>query len=323
MDATATNVRRLGLTERQQAIRATGIGASEIAAVAGLHPTIRPVDVYLQKVGEAAPFDGNAFTEWGHRLERAVAEAWQDRHPDSDIFTPGTLRHRDERFPFALASPDRIVVPRGRRAREVWSSLLEIKNVSTYQAGAFGGGGDEVPEHFLVQVQWQLEVADLEAAELVPLIGGHDYREYPIRRDRELGAMLLDVAGRFWIDHVEARVPPPVDGSASYGAFLRRRFARETGDLLEPSDAAREIVARLRSAKAAKKAAEEAEALAENELKALIGEAPGVAGLCTWKSNASGGTDWKGLATSLNPTPEQLAAFARPGARVLRLSKEK
>src|SRR3990170_2902625 len=162
----------LGLSERQKATRLTGIGASEIAAVAGLHPTIRPIDIYAQKVGEAEPFEGNQFTEWGHRIEGVVAEAWRERHPEHSIFTPGTLRHRDERFPFALASPDRVVVPLGRRAREVWQGLLEIKNVSIYRADDFGEGGDEIPEHMLLQVQWQLEITDLEEATLVPLIGG-------------------------------------------------------------------------------------------------------------------------------------------------------
>lgn len=322
METTTTApARRLGLSEKQIALRRSGIGASEIAAVAGLHPTRRPIDVWLEKVGEAEPFEGNEFTEWGHRIERVVAEAWQDRHPDRSIFTPPTLRHPEHAY--ALASPDRVVVPLGRRAREVWESLLEIKNVSVYRAGDFGEGGDEIPEHMLLQVQWQLEVTGLDAATLVPLIGGHDYREYPIARDRELGAMLLEVAGRFWVDHVEARVAPAVDGSDSYAAYLKRRFPRDAGPVLDPTPEAEQIVARLRAAKAAKKAAETAEAEAENALKAMLGDAAGVAGLCTWKTNASGGTDWKALALSLNPTPEQLAAFARPGARVLRLAKER
>lgn len=313
----------LGLTQKQQALRATGIGASEVAAVMGLHPTMRPIDVWAVKVGETPAFEGNEFTRWGQRLERAIADAWLEEHPGKSIFTPGTLRHRDPRFPFALASPDRIVVPEGRRAREVWEKVLEIKNVSTFRADAFGEGDDEIPEHMLVQVQWQLEVADLEPAELVPLIGGHDFRTYPLTRDRDLGAMLLEGVARFWTDHVEKRVPPPVDGSKSYDSYLRRRFPRDAGPVLEPTPETKAIVATLRAAKAAKKAAEAAEAEAENLLKASLGDAAGIAGLCTWKSNASGGTDWKGLAASLNPTAEQIAAFARPGARVLRLTKEK
>src|SRR5574341_639051 len=136
----------IGRSEKQLALRQTGIGASEVAAVVGLHPTRKPIDVWAEKTGRAERFEGNAFTEWGQRIERVVAEAWQERHPDVSIFTPGTLRHRDENFSYALASPDRVVVPQGRRARDVWQELLEIKNVSTFRADDFGEGEDEIPD---------------------------------------------------------------------------------------------------------------------------------------------------------------------------------
>jgi len=348
MDANtiAAPARKLGLSEKQQAIRRTGVGASEVAAVVGLHPTRKPIDVYLEKIGEAEPFEGNEYTEWGHRIERVVGEAWLDRHPGKSIFTPGTLRH--PRFTFALASPDRIVVPPGRRARDVWESLLEIKNVSVYQAGAFGEGvdgegenpNDEVPEHMLVQVQWQLEVADLEKATLVPLIGGHDMREFPIVRDRELGAMLLDGVARFWADHVTKRVPPPVDGSASYAAFLRRRFPAETGPVLEPTPETETLVRRLREARAAEKRAKaEAEAAAQ-AVKVVLGKAAGIAGLCTWKANRPSEElkveaavegflcrlEEEGFgrerARALWASVVRDFTTTKPGARVLRLTKE-
>ena len=335
-----------GLSEKQLALRRTGIGASEVAAVVGLHPTKKPIDVWAEKTGRTEPFEGNEFTEWGHRIERVVAEAWQERHPEVSIFTPGTLRHRDERFSMALASPDRVVVPQGRRAREVWQELLEIKNVSTFRSDQFGEEGtDDVPEHMLVQVQYQLEVVDLEKATLVPLIGGNDFRQYPIERDREFGAMLVDAVARFWHDHVEADVPPPVDGSASYSTYLRRRFPAETGPLLDPSPEAEALVKRLRGARAALRAAEADEAEAGNVLRAFLGEAAGVAGLCTWKANKpSEKLDFEaaleGFLVRLEENPlsggfsipraktralwdevRRDFTVTRPGARVLRLSK--
>lgn len=293
------------LTERQQAVRATGIGASEIAAVAGLHPTKRPIDVYAEKVGEVPPFEGNEDTRWGQRLERVVAEAWLEEHPGKSIFTPGTLRHREHAF--AVASPDRIVVPEGRRARDTWEQALEIKNVALYRAEGFGEEGtDEVPEHMLVQVQWQLEVADLPRGVLVPLIGGNRMRQYPIERDRELGAMLLEVAGRFWADHIEPRVPPRVDGSRSYATFLRKRFPAVTGPMLPPTPELEELVGLVREAKRAAKAAAAVEAEAANRLRATIGEAEGIEGLCTLRLQ-QGST----------------YTVTREPGRVLRLAKEK
>src|SRR5512138_3210108 len=96
---------QLGLSEKQQDMRKTGVGASEVAAVVGLHHKFRPIDVWLAKQPDAEPFEGNSYTEFGHRIERVLGEAYQERHPDIRIYTPGTLRH--PKFDFALASPDR------------------------------------------------------------------------------------------------------------------------------------------------------------------------------------------------------------------------
>jgi putative phage-type endonuclease len=277
---------KLGLSEKQQAMRMQGIGASEIAAIVGAHPTKKPIDVWLEKTGQADPFEGNSLTEFGHRIERVIGEAWAERHPGLRVYTPGTLRHPEH--PIALASPDRVVAPAGlgRPPREQWLSLLEIKTVF-FSAKEYGEGEDEVPERHLLQVQWQEEVCNVEEAELVALVNG-DYRPYPIHRDRELGGMLIEAAERFWTDHVVAGVPPAVDGSDSYGDFLSKRFAREKAPLLPATPEAAAMAKRLREARAVLKAAEAEEALAAQLVKAALGEALGFEGLCTWKANKDG-----------------------------------
>ena len=311
----------LGLSDKQKALRSTGIGASEIAAVAGIVPGA--VAVWERKVGLAPEFEGNSLTEFGHRIERVLGEAWKDRHPGRDIFTPGTLRH--PRVSIALASPDRIVVPVGRRAREVWEEPLEMK-VSFFSSSDFGeAGSDEVPERFIAQVQWQLEVVDLPRATLVALVNG-DYREYPVERDRELGGMLLDAAQRFWRDHVEAGIPPAPDGSDAYGDYLRRRFGSVLKPALQPSPELEALVARYRETKEALDQAETFATEAKQLLQAAIGESEGVSGLCSWKQNKpSEKVDWEAVAREAGASPELVTKFTttKPGARVLRLSKGK
>jgi len=287
----------LGLSERQVALRQQGVGASEVADVlAG------GITTYARKVGEAEPFEGSSLTEFGHRVERVIGEAWQERHPGKRIYTPGTLRHRAHEW--ALASPDRVVAPpgAGRPARETWEQLLEIKTVF-FSGGEYGE--DEIPERHLVQVQWQLEVCDVPAATLVALVNG-DYREYPVARDRELGELLLACVGKWWRDHVLARVPPPVDGSADYAAYLRRRHPMDVLPPLSETPELRDLVAKLREAKAALKAAAEVESEASNRLRAALGDAAGIEGLCTYRTQ-------KGSTYTVT----------RPEGRVLRLTKEK
>lgn len=309
----------LGLSEKQQQLRLTGVGASEVFDVLQ-----GGITTYARKVGDAEPFEGSTLTEFGHRIERVIGEAWLERHPGVRIYTPGTLRHPEHDF--ALASPDRVVARPGlgRPARADWLSLLEIK-VVFFSSAEYGEGADEIPEHHIVQVQWQHEVCDTEDATLVALVNG-DYREYPVKRDREMGGLLLEVVGRFWREHVLARVPPPVDGSAAYTEYLRRRHPRDAAPALPATPELRDLVARVREAKAALKRAEEAETLATNGLRAALGDAAGVDGLCTYRSNKdSQKTDWEAVASVLHAPADLVAQHTttRPGARVLRLSKGK
>ena len=309
----------IGLSEKQQLLRLSGVGASEVFDVLQ-----GGIVTYARKVGEAEAFEGNSLTEFGHRIERVIGEAWTERHPGLRIYTPGTLRHPEHEW--ALASPDRVVASpgQGRPAREDWLSLLEIKTVF-FAGNEFGEGADEVPEKYLVQVQWQQEVCGIEDATLVALVNG-DYREYPIHRDRELGAMLLDQVGRFWHERVLARRPPEVDGSVAYADYLRRRHPRDAAPPLPATPELADLVAKIRAAKAATKAAEEAEQLFTNRLRAALGDAAGVEGLCTYRTNKdSTKVDWEAVALAAGASPELVAQHTttRAGARVLRLSKEK
>lgn len=327
MSATA-----LGLTEKQRALRAAGLGASEVPVALGLSHFQSAAELAAVKRGELPPFEGNQFTHWGQRLERTIAEEWIDRHRAEgvSIFTPGTIRHPT--CSVLLASPDRVVVPDGRRAREAWLRLLEIKALSVRRAEEFGDAADDIPESFIVQTQIQMEVCDLDHATLVPLIGGNDYREYPQTRDRELGGNLVQFVEKWWADHVVQGLPVPVDGSEAATSYLRRRYPAEHGPLLDPTPEVEALVARVRAAKVALKAAEDAEAAATNALRQVIGEAAGIAGLCTWKANrASQKTDWAQVAHALAahvPPPVVAATLqqfteTKPGARVLRIAKEK
>lgn len=313
------------LSDKQQAMRAAGLGASEVPTALGLNPFQSAAELAAVKRGELPPFEGNEFTHWGQRLERTIAEEWLDRHRAEgvSIFTPGTIRHPTSAI--LVASPDRVIVPEGRRAREVWRGLLEIKAVSAYRAAEFGENPDEIPEAYLVQTQVQMEVCNLDLAVLVPLIGGNAYREYPQQRDREMGGQLVEFAEKWYADHVIQGLPCEPEGTRAYDSFLRHRYPSDLAPALPLTPEAAELVEAVRAAKGATKAAEEAEALAVATLKALIGPAAGIEGACTWKSNKpSRKTDWEAVAKAAGVSPDLIAQFTatKPGARVLRLSRE-
>ena len=317
------------LTEAQQRVRATGIGSSDIGAVAGLSPYARPIDVWMVKRGIAEVPETEAM-RLGTALEPVVAGLYAREHLvdgewlalPSDVWpgsVQGTLRHASE--PWIVASPDRAVVDRAcvdAPGRAV-VRLVEIKTVSHCSAHHWGEAHDDVPPWYRAQIEWQMLVAGVDVCDLVALIGGAELRVYRIARDPELAAMLVDVARAFW-RHVEAGTEPPIDGSDSWRAYLESRFRGGRGEVLAATPEAEEIAARLADAQARRKAAEADEERAANELRARIGDADGIAGegwKATWKAPRVGSPKWKDIAHALGAEgrPELVAQHTAPPSR--------
>lgn len=323
----------LGLSPRQKFLRSTGLGASEVPTALGINPWKSPAELAEEKRGVLEPSEAGEAAMWGHIIERPIADHFIERRRAEgkawSIFTPPTLRHPT--CDLMLATLDRVIVPEGRRARETWISEVECKNFSAYRSNEFRMD-EEIPEPVLVQLQVQMEVVGFDYAWLAVLIGGQQYQERQIPRDREMGGMLVQFVEKWWADHVVQGLPCEPDGSEAYAGFLRRRYPSNLAPALPLTPEAAQLVAAARAAKAELAQAEEREAEAVAKLKALIGEAEGVQGLCTWKNNKpSTKTDFEAAFQKLVADSQCPAGTAhelvqqftttKPGARVLRLSK--
>ena len=88
------------LTQAQIDIRKTGIGASEIGAVAGLSPYAGPLDIYLRKLELVEDNAGEAAL-WGQRLEPIIAEEYE-RRTGIKLSQGETRRHPKEPWIIAL-----------------------------------------------------------------------------------------------------------------------------------------------------------------------------------------------------------------------------
>lgn len=299
-----------GLTPAQQEIRKTGLGASEVAAVAGLDPYRSALDVFSEKLGYAPPFEGNRATRLGSRLQPVIAEEALVELGGGTLSEPGTLRHPEE--PWRLATPDYLLNG---------DTILEIKHTGYRSADAWGQGEDEIPARVLAQVTWQMDVAGIHKGAVAALIGGSDLRVYPVAYDPELAQSLVSVCRTFWFENVMAGVPPEIDGSDSARLYLAQRFPRETRPIADATAEQEQLVAQLKQAKDEATLAEARVTLYENRLKAAIGDCAGIAGngwSITWKATKdSARTDWEALAKSLSPPPEAVQKFTqtKPGAR--------
>lgn len=258
--------------------RRSGIGGSDVAAVLGVSPWTSPLQLYLDKIGEAPPERETDQQLWGVLLEDVVAREYARRHGVTVQPGPQMLRHPD--YPWAFANVDR-VVDGGRRG-------VEVKTTFWFAAGWGEPGTDEMPQHVVAQVAWYAGITGIEEWDVPVLIGGSDLRVYRYRRDPGLEAMLLDVCGRWWREHVEARVPPAPRSSAE--AALR--WPRDTGDQVYAS-ADVELTARaLARVKAEIKRLEAERDGYELALKAELGDASVLVGadgrpLATWKASTS------------------------------------
>lgn len=299
--------------EQLEARRAT-LGASEIPAVAGLHPHQTPLDVYLVKRGLVPPFEGNQFTEWGLRLERVLCDKYAEATGLYFGDQPGTVISSAE--PWMSATPDRIVLGTDN---ERWG--LEAKCKSARQAIKWGESGtDQIPHDVAAQCHWSMLVTGLARWDVVVLFGGNDYRSYTLRYDTDIADSLMAAGWDFWHNHVVPGVEPRLDGSRAAHDFLARKFSSHSDALLEAMAATDGAVRMLKRVRARIAEAEAEQSALEVEIKAAIGDAAGMQGRdwrATWKKAASGGIDYKGVAESLGATPDVLAQFARPGSRRL------
>jgi putative phage-type endonuclease len=265
-----------GLTAEQQTFRRTGIGASESPCLVGLSPFGNPISVWAEKVGIEIRETTDAM-DLGVILEEGVARLYA-RKTGHEVAHFGTLRH--PRFPWMLATPDLAVFGERR--------LAQIKIVGAFMAHHWAAG---VPGYVEVQVQHEMEVADADACDVVALIGGTDFRILPVERDREMGRDLVEVCEAFWTKHVLGNVMPDPDGSAIADAAIRARFQHSRPTLLSATDEAERYARVWLEADEHVRRAEKAQAIAEQQLKLIIGEHEGIEGegfRATWRANKKG-----------------------------------
>lgn len=188
-----------GLTPEQIEMRKTGVGASEIAAVAGLNKYCSPHQVWLEKTGRAPPFEGNDATALGAYLEPWIAARYA-KATGSELRRSTTLRHPE--MPWALATPDRLVMGEAGPVK-----VLEIKTALGRSVFSWGKEGNTVPAGYQAQAQWLMHVTGIRSLDVAALVGP-EFKIFPVEYDAEMVGMLVKVASNFWFNHVLADVPP-------------------------------------------------------------------------------------------------------------------
>ncbi len=299
----------MSLTDKDKALRLTGIGGSDIGAICGLANFKKPIDVWLDKRGKGTD-TSSLPAKCGIALEPVAAGEYELRH-DCKLAGP-FASHRTDVAPWHIISVDRLELltpdpfpaPEfgALPARDTIARLVEIKTTNWFGGRAFGvDGSDDLPLSHLAQVQWYLAGLGVDHAIVAVIINTSDYREFHVERDTELQGYLLERGEAFW-QLVQKGVEPEADGSDSFKRYLQTRYKRTVDIMVPPSPDIDAITLDLRRATALKKAIDKQVKKLAQVIQHRIGEAEGVEtaeGACTFKFDRTGRIPYKDLVTDL------------------------
>jgi predicted phage-related endonuclease len=149
---------------------------------------------------------------WGRNLESAIAHGAADTMGweiyKFDDYLSNSETRMGSSFDYKITKSNKFDQP------DDGVGILEIKNVDgvAYRKNwkDDGNGNIEAPEHIELQIQHQMEVADIKWCALVALVGGNTQKIIFRKRDRAIGEDLTKKVGEFW-KKVKAGTPPSID----------------------------------------------------------------------------------------------------------------
>lgn len=292
------------MTPEQLEARTRTLGASDVPAVVGLSPFASSLDVWARKrrgPGLCEPpivppdleqaIGAHDPRRIGQILEVSIADLYALEVPGAQLSESGTLAHREH--PWQTATPDRLVTSDG-------SSLhgLECKLVGR---GLMADWADGVPDYVLTQAQWSMHVVGLDRWDVAALIGGTDFRVTEVVRDDEIIASLVDLATRFWEDHVLGNLAPEGTTGRDAKRVLLARWRQDDGLAVDAPAPAETVVRELAALQQLRAATAVEIEKREAMLCTFVGPHKSIKG--TWGSfhwrTQQGAASWKSIAEEI------------------------
>jgi|HubBroStandDraft_3_1064219.scaffolds.fasta_scaffold08524_2 putative phage-type endonuclease len=267
------------LTEVQASQLNKGIGASECGAVLGIDPYCTPYELWMIKTGRMIKdVQNEEAVIMGNLLEPVIAKRYAQKTNQRVARVNNAYLHKQ--FPHMLCHVDRKIV--GKR------KIVEIKTANPFSTMWGEEGTDEVPAHYIAQVQHQLACTGFEESDLIVFRGTTDLRIYNFKPDYDLISLITEKVDHFWNHHILKDVAPP----ATNRADLKHMFPTNNGNFIEITDEVTMHIEKLSSIKETIKKYEGYKSDIEKLIIEFIADNDGIKSqdeiIATFKANKNG-----------------------------------
>ena len=179
------------------------------------------------------------------KLEDPIADEFAERHPDLEVVKPTHLLYRHPDVPWAVCSPDRLVVV---SITEVGDALLPLELKADDSRGMcdcgcgqplWGApGSDEIPHHYRMQLLWQCSIFGAPRGYLARYSGKRQV-DYVVEMDatgRQDILRCMGAAEKFLADLRDDRQPSIDDTEATTRALMMVHANVKDGTAVELPD---------------------------------------------------------------------------------------
>ena len=212
--------------------RRKGIGGSDVSSVLGINKWKSPLELWLDKTGQAEDiFTDSEVMMWGRIMEPVLRSHFQTVTGKRVVEIHAIMQSPE--YPFMLANVDGIT-----EDNEGNPAILEVKTASEYKRSEWE---NNIPVYYQTQVQHYLCVTGLKTAYVAVLIGGNTFKVFEVNADTEVQKMLITAEADFW-NKVVNGICPDIDGTDASKEFLDRTYVGGNKDVVELPDEAAEYI---------------------------------------------------------------------------------
>lgn len=199
--------------------RQSYIGGSDIAVVMGESRFKTPLQLWLEKTGkvEMPDLSKNQNVRMGNILEQVVADLFTEETGKVVRQAPKGYTHPE--YDYMVAHIDRIITGT--------DELLECKTCNAFKKEEWED--NNIPDEYILQVQWYLGITGRKKGYIAVLIGGVDFKYQVVEADPTLFSYMVECAKDFW-NKVQNNIPPELtDGD---DVTMKNLYAKEQSDII-------------------------------------------------------------------------------------------